>query len=380
MQSRRVILLIGTVCMTICQVALSSRLMQAQQPAPAASTGDATTIHVETREVPVDTVVTDKKGNYVRDLTVKDFKVWEDNKEQPIKSFSFQEGTASGKEQKQYLVLLFDNSTMDMGDQMRAREAAGKFIDANAAPNRLIAVVDFGGTVRIAQNFTADAARLKQVVAGLKTSAVSPNAPPVEVASLGAPLATSPMGAAPLGMPSLGNAEADFGARSIMLALRSLAKSLGTVPGRKTLVLLTSGFSITPELQSELTAVISTCNRYNVAVYPVDVRGLVASTVAGPHSLLRSPSHPGSGQLQSATLTYTGNLTALYPFKLAYFDPGQRGGTGGGAAVGAAATAVGLVAGVARVGAGVAPTPAGPAAARVGAGALVRAEEAQRVR
>ena len=174
MQSRRVILLIGTVCMAICQVALSSRLMQAQQPAPAASTGDATTIHVETREVPVDTVVTDKEVNYVRDLTVKDFKVWEDNKEQPIKSFSFQEGTASGKEQKQYLVLLFDNSTMDMGDQMRAREAAGKFIDANAAPNRLIAVVDFGGTIRIAQNFTADAARLKQVVAGLKTSAVSP--------------------------------------------------------------------------------------------------------------------------------------------------------------------------------------------------------------
>ena len=137
--------------------------------------------------MPVDTVVTDKKGNYIRDLTIKDFKVWEDNKEQPIKNFSFEEGNASGKEQKQYLVLFFDNSTMDMGDQMRAREAAGKFIDANAAPNRLIAVVDFGGTVRIAQNFTADAARLKQVVAGLKTSAVSPNAPPVEVASLGAP-------------------------------------------------------------------------------------------------------------------------------------------------------------------------------------------------
>ena len=61
-----------------------------------------------------------------------------------------------------------------------------------------------------------------------------------------------------------------------MLALRSLAKSLGTVPGRKTLVLLTSGFPMTPELQSELTAVIATCNRYNVAVYPLDVRGLVA--------------------------------------------------------------------------------------------------------
>ncbi|HEX8811823.1 MAG TPA: VWA domain-containing protein, partial [Terracidiphilus sp.] len=328
MQSRRVILATGMICVAVCQLAL---LTQAQQPTPAAPAGDTATIHAETRLVLVDTVVTDKKGNYIRDLEAKDFKVWEDNKEQPIKNFSFEEGNASGKEQKQYIVLFFDNSTMDMGEQMRARDAAGKFIDANAAPNRLIAVVDFGGTVRIAQNFTADAARLKQVVAGLKTSAVSPNAPSVEVASIGAP----PISAAPLGMPYLGNAEADFGARSVLLALRSLAKSLGTVPGRKTLVFLTSGFSITPELQSELTAVISTCNHYNVAVYPLDARGLVAGTIAGPQSLLRSPSRPGSGHLRSATLTYSGSTTELYPLKLAYFDPGQRGGSGGGGGGGA---------------------------------------------
>ena len=172
-------------------------------------------------------------------------------------------------------------------------------------------MVDFGGTVQIAQNFTADAARLKQVVAGLKTSAVSPNAPPVEVASLGAPLADVSDGRAPLACLTLGNAEADFGARSIMLALRSLAKSLGTVPGRKTLVLLTSGFPITPELQSELTAVISTCNRYNVAVYPLDVRGLVAGTDCGRLKARSCDLRriPRSGQLKSATLTYTGKLS-----------------------------------------------------------------------
>jgi VWFA-related protein len=325
MQSRRMILLTGTIGIAVCHLAFLVHLAQAQQPAAAgAPTGDTATIHVETREVPVDTVVTDKKGNYVRDLTVKDFKVWEDNKEQPIKSFSFEEGNAPGKEQKQYLVLFFDNSTMDTGDQMRARQAAAKFVDANAAPNRLIAVVDFGGTVRIAQNFTADAARLKQVVAGLKTSAVSPNAP-VEVASLGA----APITGTTFGTPYLGNAEADFGARSVLLALRSLAKSLGTVPGRKTLVLFTSGFQITPELQSELTAVIATCNRYNVAVYPLDVRGLVAA-LPGPQSFMRTPARPARGQLKSATLIYTGAGTALYPLKLAYFAPGQRGGSGGG--------------------------------------------------
>jgi VWFA-related protein len=326
MQSRRMVLWMGTIAMAICQLAGFAPLAQAQQPAAEASAGD-TTIRKQTRLVLVDTVVTDKKGGYIRDLTLKDFKVWEDNKEQSIKSFSFEQDNGSPEQaQKRYLVLFFDNSTMDMSDQVRARQAAAKFIDANAGPNRLIAVADFGGTVRIAQNFTADATKLKQVVAGLKTSAVSPNAaPPVEVASLG----TSSLGGPSFGMPSLGNAEADFGARSVLLALRSLAKNLGSVPGRKTLVMLTSGFAVTPEIQSELTAVIAMCNRYNVAVYPLDVRGLVAGDVAPPQgSLMRSPAGSGSGTVRSATLTYTG--TEHYPFKLAYFDPGQHGGGGGG--------------------------------------------------
>src|SRR5579872_3607123 len=314
MRSRRVILAIAIVVLM--------RSTQAQQPAADAPAPGTSTIHAETRLVLVDTVVTDKKGNYVRDLTVKDFRVWEDNKEQPIKSFSSEQDASPDKAQPRYLVLFFDNSTMDMSDQIRARQAAARFIDANAAPNRLIAVVDFGGTVRIAQNFTADANKLKQVVAGLKTSDVSPNAPPVQVASLG----TSPITGSTFGMPSLGNAEADFGARSVMLALRSLAKNLGTVPGRKTLVMLTSGFPVTPEIQSELTAVIATCNRYNVAVYPLDVRGLVGGAVASPSgAVLRSPSSP---KLAPATLTYTG--TMQYPLKLAYFDPAQHGGGGGG--------------------------------------------------
>ena len=37
----------------------------------------------------VDVVVTDKKGDYVEDLEMKNFKVWEDNKEQPLKTFSY---------------------------------------------------------------------------------------------------------------------------------------------------------------------------------------------------------------------------------------------------------------------------------------------------
>jgi len=177
MQSRRMILVIATIGVAICQLA-SLALAQAQQPAVDASAAGTTTIHAESRLVLVDTVVTDKKGNYVRDLTVKDFKVWEDNKEQSIKNFSFEDDSASpDKAQKRYMVLFFDNSTMDMSDQMYARQAAAKFVDANAGPNRLIAVVDFGGSIHIAQNFTSDTDRLKKVVAAMQGSSVSPNAP-----------------------------------------------------------------------------------------------------------------------------------------------------------------------------------------------------------
>jgi VWFA-related protein len=143
----------------------------AQQPS-AAGADETPVIRAETRLVLVDTVVTDKKGNYIRDLAQKDFRVWEDGKEQPLTSFSFEESAGSTNAQPHYMVLFFDNSTMEFGDQAIARDAATKFIDANAGPNRLIAIAEFGGSVRITQNFTADAARLKQVVSGIKSSAV----------------------------------------------------------------------------------------------------------------------------------------------------------------------------------------------------------------
>ena len=143
------------------EVLFWAAIAQAQQPnaQPPASTPGV--IKTETRLVLVDTVVTDKKGNYIRDLTAKDFHVWEDNQEQTIKNFSFEaDPNSPSNSQKHYLVLFFDNASMEVGDQMQARQAATKFIDSNAGSNRLMAIVDFSGSVRIAQNFTADADRL----------------------------------------------------------------------------------------------------------------------------------------------------------------------------------------------------------------------------
>jgi VWFA-related protein len=302
-----------------------SGVAYAQQPAAAAADA-ATVIRAETRLVLVDTVVTDKKGNYLRDLTQKDFKVWEDGKEQPITSFSFEESTnPSGKSQPHYMVLFFDNSTMDVGDQLKARDAAARFVDSNAGPDRLIAIVNFDGTLKVTQNFTADAARLKHVVTGVKMSAVSPNASsPIQIASVG----PAPM------LPSLGTPETDFGVHTSLLALQSLAKNLSSVPGRKTLVLLTSGFPMNFEYASEISAVINTCNKANVAVYPIDVRGLIVPDLLKPSGRLARPPVSSSASLVLASLHYFGTA-AQPPIVLAGFAapssmPVQHGGGGGG--------------------------------------------------
>ena len=132
----------------------------AQTPSSSAQVPPGTpTIRTETKLVLVDAVVTDKKGNYIKDLSIKDFKVLEDDKQQTVKTFSFgSDPTAPVDNRRRHLVLFFDLASMDVGDQMRARQEAAKFIDGSAGPDRLIAIVNFGGSLQIAQNFTDDVA------------------------------------------------------------------------------------------------------------------------------------------------------------------------------------------------------------------------------
>src|SRR5258708_31922816 len=118
------------------------------------------------------------------------------------------------------------------------------------------------------QNFTEDAERLKAVVKGVKFSSVSPNATP--------------------GV-QLSGAMEDFGARDMILALRAFAKNLNSIPGRKTLILLTSGFAVAAEQISEVQATIDVCNRSNVAIYPIDARGLYVPMPGAPQGMIFAP-------------------------------------------------------------------------------------------
>ena len=303
-QSRFLVVLF-TVCFTTTLAFAQSQSPDTQPPA------SALTIHAETKLVLVDTVVTDKKGAYLHDLTAKDFRVYEDGKEQTIKSFSYEADPATPENSHtRYMVLFFDNSSTELADQINARQAAGKFIDTNAGPNRLMAIVNFGGSLSVAQNFTSDADRLKKVVAGLSRSYVASNP---ELASTGPVM--------------LSSAELDFGQYTALRALRSLAKSMAAVPGRKIVIFLSAGFGITADTTPDLTAAIDACNKANVAVYPVDVRGLVAPT-KGALSLSPAPVSSEPGQVKLASFIYGGSSQGFIR-PAAFFQAGGKPGGGG---------------------------------------------------
>jgi VWFA-related protein len=276
-------------------------------------------VRSETRLVRVDVIVTDKKGNYIHDLTANDFKVYDDNKQQEVANFSFgADPNSPAASERRYTILFFDDSSMDGSDQPRARAAAVKFIDANVAPDRALAIVEFTGALRITQNFTTDAAKLKQVASGIQNSSISTNPP-----------SPTAINAAPgLNGPSLNSAENNFGAYSVLLSIRILAKNLAAVAGRKSLVLFTAGFPLTPERDSELTATIDACNKANVAIYPLDVRGLVAlqqSRPGGERSSLEAVLHSNNSGSAVAGMT----LASFHPSTDLDVDP-QHGGSGGG--------------------------------------------------
>ena len=146
---------------------LAGSTLPAQSSKNKAPADSGSVFRTETKLVLVDAVVTDKKGNYIRDLTAKDFRVWEDKAEQTIKSFSF-EGSAPPGAQKQYVMFFFDDTGMSLANQTLARQAAAQFVAANFGPNHMMAVADFGGALKLTQNFTADPELLSKALRDAK--------------------------------------------------------------------------------------------------------------------------------------------------------------------------------------------------------------------
>lgn len=331
---------------------LAGFMLAAQSPKAAVPAAAGNIIRTETKLVLVDAVVTDKKGNYVRDLTAKDFRVWEDKTEQMVKSFSLEGEPAFGA-LKQYVVFFFDDTSMSLTDQTGARKAAAQFVAANFGANRMMAVADYGGSLKLTQSLTADPELLAKALREAKQPTIS------TVGSQGA--GASGFNANDFGQgrggfpgnnqsgvgPGASGPGSDFAARNALLALKIMARNLSSLPGRKALILFTGGLAIREDHMSELTAAVNACNMANVTVYTVDVRGIGKLAQALPeHS---------NGVL--ASLREKLLAPASFQNSIGFvnsFAPQARGGGGApaGGAAGGGAPSGGGAGGGARGGAG----------------------------
>jgi len=262
----------------------------AQAPKPAG--GGSAANQQEIRPVLIDTIVTDKKGDFVRDLAPAEFHVFEDSKEQVIRSVSRIPSPASNTSPPTHLVLFFGR--IPIADQQFAREAAVKFIETNAAPNRQIAILNYlrGGGAKVIQGFTSNPELLVTAAKSTEASGVlsSESGPPV----------TGEM-SANYSDPDRTGSSAAFDVRSHLLALTSLARSLAPLPGRKAVVALAptinygmqartdpgsvgariQGNAVNPPAPPEvvyyvhpedLSSAIDVCNKAKVSIYLIDVR------------------------------------------------------------------------------------------------------------
>jgi VWFA-related protein len=259
-----------------------------------------------TSQLVVETVyVRDKNGNPVEGLTAQDFSVTENGVPQSIQFFEFQKLpdipeatlpaiTARPKlreklprahiipetpgsirySNRRLLALYFDMTAMPSIDQLRALNAAKKFIQARMTSADLMAILMFtGGAVRILENFTADRDRLLSIIETMivgEGEGIDEDAAGASAADTGA---------------AFGQDDAEFNIFNTdrqLSALQTAAKMLGTLSEKKSLIYFASGLRLNGiDNQAQLHATINAAIRAGVSFWPIDARGLLAQAPMG---------------------------------------------------------------------------------------------------
>ena len=290
----------------------------------------------------------DKSGGPLEGLKPTDFTVTEDGKPQLVKVFEYQRleeaaqpseaaapavtpapttaaaaAASQGKaaapnaiapaksgeikyKDRRLLVMFFDQAGMPVADQIRAQQAALKFLKSQITPSDLVAIMTYSTTLSVLEDFTADRDRLtktiKSLVAGDTGTANGSTGDDSEADS----------GAAYTQDDTEFNI---FNTDRQLAALESAVKMLGSLAEKKALVYFASGMTRTGiDNQAQMRATINAAIRSNVAFYPVDARGLVATAPLGD-ATTGSPGGQGmySGSSQrTAQSSFQGQQETLY--------------------------------------------------------------------
>jgi len=251
--------------------------------------------------------VKDKDGKAIEGLKKEDFTVLEDNKPQTIKFFDYEKlddivaaptlqtertaepvalakltrtqiapepaGTVQYKDRR-LLAIYFDMSSMQILDQLHALDAATSFVKKQMSPSDLIAIMQYNGTgVEVLQDFTGDKDKLLNIIATLVAGEADNTGESTADAS------ASDTGAA------FGQDDSEFNIFNTdrqLAAVETAIKMLGTLSEKKSLIYFASGMQLNGiDNQAQLRATENSAVRAGVSIWPIDARGLVASSPLG---------------------------------------------------------------------------------------------------
>jgi VWFA-related protein len=292
---------------------------------PQQSPADLPAFRSSVNLVLVDVVVRDKNG-VVKGLTADDFQILEDGKPQQILSFVFEEvsakapaietatvlsaaagssapprvaapGAAAAPKPVEraaatpltsedvaghrLLTLLFDTSSMQPEEVQKAADAAIKWVDEQMTPADLVAVASIGSNLQVLTDFTSNKEEVHTVLTsfsatdGTAYSAVDASTTATDEAVSSE---TSADTAVDLSAQELDTFNNDVRLR----ALKTLAEALSPIQQKKAIIYFSSGMQRNgTDNQVELRAAVNAAVRANVAIYPVDSRGLQAIVPGG---------------------------------------------------------------------------------------------------
>jgi VWFA-related protein len=316
-----------------------------------------TTIHTSADLVVVDVVASDSQQNPVHKLTAADFTVMEDGKPQMVKIFeehqtqpsaplppapkldpgiftNFSIAPANGA----LNILLLDKLNTPMDAQSVVRDQVLKFLK-DVRPGTRIAIFSLTTELRLLQGFTSNPEILRALVEGKKgnqgasplmnnaTEGDQPGADDPMYDTMADALGNDPDAATILANLQQFEVEQQsfllqLRARYTMDALNQLARSMSALPGRKNLIWFSGSFPVnimpdpdmltlsanssaksgafTPDpfagvasLEDEFRETVDLLARSQVAVYPIDARGLMVnptmSATQSGSTMIRKP-------------------------------------------------------------------------------------------
>ncbi len=266
------------------------------------------TIFRSSRDViSIDVVVRNRSGAIVSDLTAADFEIREDGRPQDVLTTRFEQTAASAPGEtvpalqrlglppvssatpttatdvsgRRLLLLLFDLSGMEPEEVQRGVQAALQFVDAQMTNADLVAVATLTWQLTVLTDFTGDREAVRRSLESMVAVDVSTGAPDGLDAAVDA--------AVDAGSGVTAVAATDARLR----AVRLMADALAPIPQKKALLYFTAGLAnAAQDTPAELRLALTSASRANLAIYPVDTRGLQAVIPSGP---ARVASRSGEG-------------------------------------------------------------------------------------